>query len=230
MLGELKRGDQKIRRKHQAKQLAAIERDGSFGPLTACNDRADDPDKYARAGKELFGHFTRQPNATRFINGGVEHGFNVCGRIAMRGVEAYAARMYEEEPGGQASVEELAAILGRSYDPAISAFASKSADACQVMEYAFGLIKGAPPTEPIPFVISEVDGEYRLAPSPSTMPSVILGMRDRCGDTGVEGSCPARGMVLRQVWTAMIGSCVVNEHLFPADIDQINAGTYQLPQ
>ena len=230
MLRELEHGDKMVRRKHQAKQLAAISREGPLRPATDIDDRAEDPNKYARASNRLFDQFTRRPNATRFINGGVEHGFNVCGRIAMRGVEAYAALISGKESDGQASVEELAAILGRSYDPAVSPFAGKSADACQVMEYAFGLIKGAPPAAPVPFVISEVDGEHRLAPSPAIMPSVILGMQDRCGDTGVEGSCPARGMVLRQVWAATIGTCAVNEHLFPADVERINAGTYQLPQ
>ncbi len=230
MLSELERDDQKIRHKHQAKQLVAIGRDSPLVPAIGLDDRSDDPDKYARASKKLFDQFGRQPNARRFVNGGVEHGFNVCGRIAMRGVEAYAAFIGNGEADSQASAEELTAILNRSYDQAITPFVSKSANACQVMEYAFGLIKDAPPTEPLPFVISEGDGAYKLEPSPSTMPSVTLGMRDRCGDTGVEGSCPARGMVLRQVWAATIGTCAVNEHLFPADIDQINAGTYQLPQ
>lgn len=217
------------RRKFAAQQLVEIKREGTFGPITDLDGRPRDPDKYVRIGEKLFEHFTRQPKAMGFANRGVKHGFRVCGRMAMRGVDAYAASI-ENGARAEGSTEELAEILGRSYTSAVLPFANEPSKACTMMETAFGLLGNRYSTEPDSFVINGEEGEEKLAPSESLLSDIEATVdREREGaDPGA--GCPARGIVLQAIWSATVETCATNEHLFPADIERINAGVYLVIQ
>lgn len=216
---ELDQQDQRLRHKFYARQLGELASTITTGAITV-DGVAEDPKKYEAVGVALYRSLLARPGGRSLENGGVEHGFRACARLAMWGAKAY-----QEHISGSARparVEELQKILHASYEPAVSTFSKASHQTNSILETWFGLTNSYRPSlQGIPFDIvpDSTNKVLVLAPSPGVLTLAKLEAEQANPAAFTEGQrCPASGKMLKNVWAATINTCAANEHLFAADL------------
>jgi hypothetical protein len=213
--------DKRATQRHNAQQLAELARSGLADSIELDPPSIEGVNAYSIVATSLYANFIEKTRMHNFENGGVQHGFRVSARLARWGMRSY--KKYTQVTGESPDPEALGATLEASYDPLVTTFSSVPHDKNGVMESAFGLRRYDDTSyEDLPYRVVE-DGNsetgIKIVPSPLSLMYVEreAGISYRANSSLTE-RCPAQGIMLQQVWRSTVRTCVRNEFLFSADL------------